>query len=414
MMNFLRWCMAPILLVVLLIMSNAVSIEAQTQGTFESGVTWVISSDGTLRISGNGPMPVSLSAGAGLMPWVSQRNNITSVIIEDGVTRLGLGAFDGCTNLTSITIGRGITELPNFIVRGTAITSIIIPEQIVRIENGAFDGAHKLETVYYNAVNCADVSALFVGPPFGIGKCPALKTIVIGDSVQRIPELIFSEITSLTSLTIGRNVTEIGRQAFRDCTNLTNIVIPDKVQTVGYRAFRGCAGVTSITLGSELSEIGIEAFAGTRITELTIPENVSKIRNSSFGNSARLRTVYFNATNCENEDVESPFSGNQVLERIIIGDNVRLVPAYFARGLVGLESVTIGSRVNSIGNFAFAGCIALEEIINKAVRPVVFRGTGGGVFDRIDKSLCVLRVPSGSLAAYRTANLWQDFQIEAL
>ena len=402
------------LLLVMLIVSNAALVEAQTQGTFGSGLTWAISSDGTLRISGNGPMPVSLSAAANLQPWESVRNTITAVVIEDGVTSLGLGAFSGCAMLSSITIGRGITVLPDDIVRGTNITSVIIPEQIVKIANGAFEGANKLETVYYNAINCEDAFTMYVGAPFAIGKCPALKTIVIGNTVQRIPEAMFSEITSLTSLTIGSNVTQIGREAFRGCPNLTSIVIPDKVQSVEYRAFRGCSGVTSITLGSDLSEIGIEAFDGTRITELTIPENVSKIRASSFGNSTRLRTVYFNARNCENQSVDSPLDGCQVLENIIFGDNVREIPAYMARGLKGLESVTIGSRVTTIGNYAFSDCIALEEIINRAARPQTLIGGGYGNFDKTDKTFCILRVPSGSIAAYRAANIWEDFQIEAL
>jgi hypothetical protein len=410
-MKTYRKFFAAAILVVLQIVSNTTAVQAQTQGTFGSGLTWAIS-NGTLRISGNGPMPVSLSAGSKLQPWESVRNTITAVVIEDGVTMLGIGAFAGCTLLNSITLGKGVTNLPNAIVQGTAITSITIPEQIVKIENGAFAGASKLETVYFNAVNCDDVMSLLTGAPFALAKCPALKTIVIGDTVQKIPEAMFEEINSLTSLTIGKNVTVIGKNAFRGCPNLTSIVIPDKVQTVYYRAFGGCAGVTSITLGSNLSEIWGEAFAGTRITELTIPENITKIRSRAFGCSPRLRTVYFNATNCENVDVDSPFNGSQILENIIFSDNVRGIPAYIARGLTALESITIGSRINAIGTAAFSDCIALEEIINRAARPQPFVGNGGRNFDKTDKSFCTLRVPSASLAAYRAANIWKDFKIE--
>ena len=401
-------------LLILQVVFNTTLAGAQTQGTFGSGLTWAISSDGTLRIGGNGAMPVSLLAAAGLQPWESVRNTITAVIIEDGVTTLGLGAFDGCTMLNSVTIGKGITVIPDWIVRGTNITSVTIPEQIIRIENDAFNGANKLETVYFNAVNCTDGLSVYTGAPFAIGKCPALKTIIIGDTVQRIPESIFSEISSLTSLTIGKNVTAIGRHAFRDCPNLTHIVIPDSVQTVDYRAFYGCAGVISITLGSELSEIGIQAFAGSRITEITIPENVSKIRSGSFGNSARLRTVYFNAANCENVDVDSPFSDCQRLEIMDFGNSVRQIPAYIAKGLRSLYGITIGSRVNTIGNYAFSGCISLEEIINRAARPQVLVGSGNGNFDNTDKSFCCLFVPSGSISAYSSANVWKDFQISSL
>ena len=328
---------------------------AQTQGTFPSGVTWALSSNGTLTISGKGQMPTSMSGGSqqsggAFQPWESVRNNITSVIIEDGVTgSLSIGAFAACSNLTQVTLGRGITELRGGAFRGTGITSIVIPEQIVRIELDAFTGANRLEKVYYNAVNCADMGAILDYPPFHGTKTPALQTIVIGDKVLRIPEQIFS--------------------------------------------------------------IGMEAFSGTRITELTIPQNVSRIRNASFGNSTRLKKVYFNSANCQNVDVDSPFSGCGILESIIFGDNVRQIPQYIAAGLNGLYTVTIGSRVNTIGYAAFMSCVALEEVTNKVPRPLALVGDGNAIFNSVDTSFITLRVPSASLAAYKTANIWKDFQI---
>jgi hypothetical protein len=185
-----------IILIIALLVVGLTVIHAQASGTFGTGLSWALSGDGTLRISGNGTMPVSVLGADSNNPWFALKNRITSAVIEDGVTTLSLGAFDGCTMLTSITIGKGITVIPNFIVRGTAITSIIIPEQIAKIEVDAFAGANKLDTVYFNAVNCDDFMEPYGAFPFPSTRCPALKTVVVGDTVKRIPDLTFSGATT--------------------------------------------------------------------------------------------------------------------------------------------------------------------------------------------------------------------------
>jgi len=395
---------------IFLLLFVAAGVFAQTQGTFESGVTWAFSNDGTLRISGTGPMPRSYPAA--VPPWSSVRNRITSVIIEDGITSLPVAGFAGSPLLTSITIGRGVTALPESVFSRTGITSITIPPQIASIEISAFDVVNNLETVYFNAVNCADFAPMLSHPPFHSTRAPALKTVVIGNTVRRIPNSIFNGSITITTLTFGSSVTEIGDRSFRGCTGLTSIVIPNSVNTIGPFAFENCTNVTSITLGNEVSVIRQEAFTGTRITEITIPENITTLWTGSFRNSNRLQTVYFNATNVTNTGGNgSPFVDSQSLEKIIFGENVRQIPSQVAFQLTSLESITIGSRVNVIGDRAFYGCIALEEIINNARNPQALRNEM--FFHGVNKSFCVVRVPAASVNAYRAANIWKDFQILA-
>jgi hypothetical protein len=73
-----------------------------------------------------------------------------------------------------------------------------------------------------------------------------------------------------------------------------------------------------------------------------------------------------------------------------------------------LESVTIGSRVNQIGSYAFDGCISLEEIINKAARPQAINTAM--VFYRLDVSFITLEVPANAVNAYKTSDGWKGFQ----
>jgi hypothetical protein len=77
----------------------AVTSSFAESGTTEP-LTWVLEK-GTLTISGEGAMPDYAYASA---PWYSSRSSITTVVIEDGVTRIGNYAFADCSGLTSVTI----------------------------------------------------------------------------------------------------------------------------------------------------------------------------------------------------------------------------------------------------------------------------------------------------------------------
>ncbi|MCD8003253.1 MAG: leucine-rich repeat domain-containing protein, partial [Clostridia bacterium] len=92
-------------------------------GTCGDNLTWTLTSDGTLTISGTGDMydyyEVYVESGEGweseteygTAPWCDSAGEITSVIIEDGVTSIGEGAFWDCTSLESATISDSVTEI---------------------------------------------------------------------------------------------------------------------------------------------------------------------------------------------------------------------------------------------------------------------------------------------------------------
>lgn len=73
---------------------------------------WNISSNGTLTISGSGPM-----YGTGKeerpeeYPWLESSNSIKTLIIEDGITEIAFSAFENCENLTIINLPNSLTRI---------------------------------------------------------------------------------------------------------------------------------------------------------------------------------------------------------------------------------------------------------------------------------------------------------------
>ena len=143
--------------------------------------------------------------------------SLKEVIITGG-TSIGDGAFYGCSSLTSVTIGNSVTSIGGGAFYGcSSLTSIVIPDSVTSIGYSAF---------------C---------------DCVSLTSIVISDSVTSIGDMAFSSCSSLTSIVIPDSVTSIGNSTFRGCSSLTSIVIPDSVTRIGDYAFSGCSSLTSVT-----------------------------------------------------------------------------------------------------------------------------------------------------------------------
>jgi len=461
-------------LFVLLAVTQTATVAAQS-GSFGENLSWRLSG-GTLTVSGSGPMPRRVSSSDA--PWYDQRATITRVIIENGITSvgycmfssnfsspysitsvsipnsvtsieesafgncrsltsvvipdsvtyIGLNAFSGCSALASVTIGKGVTEIGQSAFGETGLTVITIPEGITILGNGAFIRCPRLTTVYFNAANAADYVMMDTKP---FDDCNALKTVIFGDSVRRIPKYIltaqksletvtigngvthigdraFSSCSSLSSVTIGGNVIEIGVSAFGYCGSLRSITIPDSVTVIGNQAFYECTNMTSAIIGKGVFTIMPGAFGKTGLTEITVPEGITELINSTFHDSARLKTAYWNAANCADfHSTGAPFYDCRALTTVVIGDNVRRIQNNLLSGARSVEKITIGSRVTEIGEGAFGSMANVTDIISRAARPpqvhhLTFRG--------VDKSFITLQVPAGSLAAYKAAADWKDFQ----
>ena len=134
----------------------------------------------------------------------------TEYTIPYGVTTIGEGAFNRCSNLRSITIPNSVTTIEEGAFFYCGLTSITIPSSVTKIGPCAFE--------------C----------------CDNLTSINIPNGVREIKCSTFASCTNLRSVTISNSVTRIGTGAFAYCTNLTNVNIPSSVTKIGPHAFEGC------------------------------------------------------------------------------------------------------------------------------------------------------------------------------
>ena len=193
-------------------------------------ITWNLSEDGTLTISGTGDIP-----GSGDAPWFSRSYEIKKVIIKDGVTNIGNNAFFDYPALTSV-------EIPN------SVTSI-------------------------------GESAFFL--------CTSLTSVTIGNSLTRIGNRAFGTCTALLSVEFPNSVTSIGDSAFESCVALTSITIPNSVTSIGNNAFVNCMNLKSFTFkGSTPPELAINSIftIGIKIP-VYVPANSIEVYKDALGDN---------------------------------------------------------------------------------------------------------------------------------
>ena len=133
-------------------------------------------------------------------------SELTSVTIGNSVTEIGIGAFSGCTGLTSVTIGNSVTEIGDRAFEGCrGLTSVTIPNSVTLIGQYTFEGCTGLTSLTYNAKKATLRSACFEGCQF--------TNLVIGDQVESIPSNLATGQAKLSTVTIGTSVTSIGNGA---------------------------------------------------------------------------------------------------------------------------------------------------------------------------------------------------------
>ena len=396
-------------------------------------LTWSLCPDGTLVVGGSGEMPSY--AGAAAQPWASRRNAITAVVIEKGVTTIGNNAFNSCIALTSVTIGESVKSIgSNAFSNCSRLKTITIPESVTSIGGYAFQNCRELITVIFNAINCTSMAGN-ADPVFY--NCINLTEVHIGSKVTGIPHYAFYGFSGLKTVTIPESVTSIGMNAFQNCSELTavyfnavncstmgslgapafagcgkltDVIFGNNVQMIPGQVFYGCSGLTTVTIPESVTYIGYWTFYGcSSLTTVTIPESVTIVGSGAFGNCSSLTKVHFNAINCTNMGSggsSTVFYNCNRLTEVHIGSEVTNIPDWSFADISGLTAITIPESVTTIRNNVFSGCTALTLIINFATTPQTIDAS---VFNNVNKQLVTLRVPTGSMDAYRDANVWKEF-----
>ena len=119
-------------------------------------------------------------------------------------------------------------------------------------------------------------------------------------------------------------------------------------------------GVGTITFNGEIFSIGSSAFAGTNLTSINIPEEVTMISPYAFSDCDSLVEIDI-PNNVEFVD-DGAFKGCDLLERVTLPENLIVVSELVFADCFSLYDITIPELVVTIYGGAFQNCVSLQSI----------------------------------------------------
>ena len=335
------------------------------------GVTWALD-NGVLTISyagsGTGAMAdFTESWESNPIPWKDNLYDITSIVIEEGVTSIGKMAFKDCDMLTSVSI----------------------PATVTSIGENAFanSGSPSGMTVTIAAGSTLETIGTYA---FMRSK---LASINLPNGVTTIGDFAFAVCEKLASFTWPSSLTSIGIRAFQR-TALTTVEIPASVTSIGELAFMACSSLATITVAD-----GNSAYEAPNGCNAIIDKNSHTLIQGCSGTvfeilPADLTTIGY--ASCSYFGFTS----------VTIPDGVTTIGEHAFEGCSDLTTVEIPASVTSIGEYAFGWCGSLATVTVYA-EPTCALGDEA-FYDC--SSLAAIYVPSDKVNDFKTATGWSAYE----
>ena len=304
---------------------------------------------------------------------------LTDVVLEEGVSCLPEGFFDGCANVVNLTLPEsleslGYDELPvrirdsqsynadGFIVyrgwvlgyRDDSVTELTIPEGVTGIGAAAFSGFANLRRLVLPAsLQKIGVEAFRVDTD--------LDDVTIPDGVWLIAEGAFENCTAMQNLDVGVGVRHVRARAFKGCASLKNISFANGLKDIGGSAFQGDWRMLSVSIPYSVTNVATDAFVGCKnLTDLTVPTGLKTLTALFPDAIGKIDTVM--VADGERNVIDGMFAGCGSLVNLTLPGSVTNLGARAFQGCAALTAIVVPNGVETMGEAVFKGCTGLWNV----------------------------------------------------
>lgn len=304
-------------------------------------------------------------------------SSLQSVSLPNALTKIGDNAFENCTVLNGVVLPDGLTKIGKEAFKNCeALSKISFPEGLVEIGDSAFSGC-KLIT----EINLPDNLEKLGASCFR--NCLKLKSVKLPKEIDKLPAAVF-EGTGFTKIDfLPDSLEEVGNCAFRNCDSLVSVMFPDSVEKFGYGVcmecdaldnvnfpeninklpqsfFMGCRKADMSYLPETIVEIGDYAYSETPITDLVIPDRITKIGKGAFEKCMSLRTV--DTGPGITELPENAFYQCKTLETVELCDSIKKIGNSAFEECYNLINIRFPKSLTYIGEKCFQSCTKLKNV----------------------------------------------------
>ena len=271
--------------------ADAWIIDEATNATYinniySSVVKWTMASDGTLYLEGIG------RPGYGDDDWKVYKDKIERVVFGEGIVEIHTDSFKGypaleeivlsdtfseiprssfadCTNLKSITFGKGLQTIGENAFQYSGLESLVLPDSLESIGAYAFSGCAKLKSLYVPA------------------------------SITQWGNNVFTSCDALEELTLADGLTTLGYSMFNHLDSLKTVTIPGSIQSIPKNTFY-FSGIETLILEEGVEVIEEYAFGYCRsLKEIHLPNTLTTVKDDAFRDAENVTDVYFYGTEAE-------------------------------------------------------------------------------------------------------------------
>ena len=247
--------------------------------------------------------------------WSDVKDDITKVVIGEGITVVGMGfgntnADEACKNLTTVELPKSLTDISNnAFANCTSLTDV----DFSKCTNLKHINGVKFNSNHTNLSNGDGEKNEFL-------NCTALTRIDLSNctKLERIWSSGFEGCTNLEEVILPSTTQMIGQKTFKDCSKLTTINIPDSLIYISQNAFQADTALTNIDL-NKVETIKESAFIESGLTEIDLPESLTYVEQFAFNQCNNLQKIsggqgiQDNLTN-NKKDATYKHNGNDILK----------------------------------------------------------------------------------------------------
>lgn len=208
-----------------------------------------------------------------------------NIIIPDGVTSIGDGAFMNCSEIDSVVMPAGVASIGAKAFAGCeSLKHVVLSDALTNIGDLAFYGCGELENleiprsvVSWGSNPFAGVGRIQIEPTHpGIRMTggllidedekrvlyaqPGIESITVPDGVECIGDYAFAECSDLQQIVLPMSLSGIGDGAFYGNLSLESVELPENVESVGCSAFESCHNMTALTIRGSHVTMGRHAL----------------------------------------------------------------------------------------------------------------------------------------------------------